>query len=264
MSELKRRLNDHFKSEVNINVYEVPGIMDFLKAPRKGIQYIKEEMQIGIYLSLAFIIVGAYCTVYLFEELWTKSRTLPFSMSWMTLINAAAVIPKIYVFNKLKTISADQSPDQIRRAMIDIFKRKYYSYNILLSIVNKVTYLVSIPISVYLWKLGVPECSYLLIFSIIYILRFSLGIFRFNSYFLTTYEPQDNPHALRQIKYNKKAVERSDPQLLGSTCSICMLDYKEGDRVLEFACGNGHYFHQSCLNRWMAHSPLCPLCKRHV
>lgn len=49
-----------------------------------------------------------------------------------------------------------------------------------------------------------------------------------------------------------------------STCSICFENYKTGDHMFEYRCGNRHVFHESCLRRW-AHQKnskrRCPICR---
>jgi len=43
----------------------------------------------------------------------------------------------------------------------------------------------------------------------------------------------------------------------GSTCSICLEDYQDGDFVSRLPCG--HLFHHSCINNWYLSRGTCPL-----
>ena len=147
---------------------------------------------------------------------------------------------------------------------MDVFKKRYYLFNMYLSLINVVSYLLSIPISFYLWGTGVNECFDLLLYSMIYIVRCFYAIYHYNLSFLDTFEGQespDNPHGFREIVYKRDEVEQTDPRLLDETCSICMGDYEEGDKIFEFKCIGGHYFHQDCLNKGMGQKNTCPLCK---
>jgi len=42
-------------------------------------------------------------------------------------------------------------------------------------------------------------------------------------------------------------------------CTICLSEFCPGDELRELGCR--HFFHASCVDRWLAHSGQCPLCK---
>ncbi|KAF9051816.1 hypothetical protein BJ165DRAFT_1340269, partial [Panaeolus papilionaceus] len=43
-------------------------------------------------------------------------------------------------------------------------------------------------------------------------------------------------------------------------CGICLFQFKDGDRAgLTSVCR--HSFHETCLERWLARSKTCPLCR---
>jgi len=43
------------------------------------------------------------------------------------------------------------------------------------------------------------------------------------------------------------------------TCSICILELKDGDRIADLSCN--HYFHGECLSEWIKKKNSCPLCQ---
>jgi len=43
-----------------------------------------------------------------------------------------------------------------------------------------------------------------------------------------------------------------------TTCSICMIDIVNGDRIGDLECG--HEFHVECLKSWVLWRNTCPLC----
>ena len=45
-------------------------------------------------------------------------------------------------------------------------------------------------------------------------------------------------------------------------CAICLDSISVGDKLMALACT--HAFHASCVRRWLAVNPLCPLCKEHA
>lgn len=45
-----------------------------------------------------------------------------------------------------------------------------------------------------------------------------------------------------------------------SRCSICLEDYKAGERVRTVPCL--HSFHSNCIDQWLSERALCPICKQ--
>ncbi|KAM3289805.1 E3 ubiquitin-protein ligase [Capsicum chacoense] len=45
-------------------------------------------------------------------------------------------------------------------------------------------------------------------------------------------------------------------------CSICLSTYDDGDELRELPCG--HFFHCTCIDKWLYMSATCPLCKRSI
>eukprot|EP00986_Skeletonema_menzelii_P000399 scaffold111_cov142-Skeletonema_menzelii.AAC.22 len=43
------------------------------------------------------------------------------------------------------------------------------------------------------------------------------------------------------------------------SCSICILELEDGDRIADLDCG--HYFHADCLSEWIKKKNSCPLCQ---
>ncbi|XP_074304392.1 RING-H2 finger protein ATL70-like [Silene latifolia] len=46
----------------------------------------------------------------------------------------------------------------------------------------------------------------------------------------------------------------------GSTCSICLGEYKESD-FLRLLPDCGHLFHIKCVDPWLRLNPTCPMCR---
>lgn len=49
---------------------------------------------------------------------------------------------------------------------------------------------------------------------------------------------------------------------LGGTCSICLEDFVEAERVFLLPCR--HLFHEACVNEWLKRHGNCPNCKRDL
>lgn len=49
----------------------------------------------------------------------------------------------------------------------------------------------------------------------------------------------------------------------GSSCSVCLSSYEDGDELRVLPCG--HRFHTECIDRWLlAQSKTCPLCSKRI
>eukprot|EP00316_Scyphosphaera_apsteinii_P012202 CAMPEP_0119345406 /NCGR_PEP_ID=MMETSP1333-20130426/107470_1 /TAXON_ID=418940 /ORGANISM="Scyphosphaera apsteinii, Strain RCC1455" /LENGTH=417 /DNA_ID=CAMNT_0007357875 /DNA_START=13 /DNA_END=1266 /DNA_ORIENTATION=- len=45
-------------------------------------------------------------------------------------------------------------------------------------------------------------------------------------------------------------------------CSICIGDFKHGERLRQLPCADTHVFHESCIQRWLEKHTSCPLCRQ--
>uniref|UniRef100_A0A7N0TXS5 RING-type domain-containing protein n=1 Tax=Kalanchoe fedtschenkoi TaxID=63787 RepID=A0A7N0TXS5_KALFE len=47
-----------------------------------------------------------------------------------------------------------------------------------------------------------------------------------------------------------------------SSCAICLEDFEEGEAVEKSGCG--HFFHEECIERWLARATPCPICRTQI
>ncbi|KAK8572498.1 hypothetical protein V6N13_048096 [Hibiscus sabdariffa] len=47
-------------------------------------------------------------------------------------------------------------------------------------------------------------------------------------------------------------------QLEAEPCCVCQEEYKDGEDVAKLECR--HDFHDDCINQWLMHKNLCPIC----
>jgi len=64
--------------------------------------------------------------------------------------------------------------------------------------------------------------------------------------------PEDMLALLPSHEFGSGAAEEAD-----SSCTICIEDFQEGERVRRLPCG--HAFHTSCVDAWLSKKPTCPL-----
>ena len=47
-------------------------------------------------------------------------------------------------------------------------------------------------------------------------------------------------------------------------CSICYVDFEEGDMLLQLPCDVKHAYHEPCISQWLSIRDTCPLCKTRL
>ena len=70
---------------------------------------------------------------------------------------------------------------------------------------------------------------------------------------------EERPVVLPQLLVEHRSLSSQDEE---RDCSICLDMTQREHEVSETVCG--HIFHRSCLQRWTATTPSCPLCRRHL
>jgi len=48
---------------------------------------------------------------------------------------------------------------------------------------------------------------------------------------------------------------------LCDTCAVCLVEFKEGERVATLSCHDSHVFHTPCIETWWQRKRACPMCK---
>ena len=65
---------------------------------------------------------------------------------------------------------------------------------------------------------------------------------------------------LNELEYDNEKSKNLSQEL--KTCSICMCDYENGDKLKLLQCT--HRFHKDCITEWLKKKGLCPVCKCDV
>ncbi|CAO3563095.1 unnamed protein product [Mortierella alpina] len=52
------------------------------------------------------------------------------------------------------------------------------------------------------------------------------------------------------------------PTIHDEECAICLFDFEDGDELRHLYCD--HFFHRTCVDRWLVKNAFCPKCKRHI
>ncbi|KAI8901755.1 hypothetical protein BC833DRAFT_576558 [Globomyces pollinis-pini] len=68
---------------------------------------------------------------------------------------------------------------------------------------------------------------------------------------------QSTPSSESNANINEDILELNDDD--DATCTICLCEYEEGDRLRQLGCK--HHFHKDCIDEWLHRNGKCPLCK---
>lgn len=72
-----------------------------------------------------------------------------------------------------------------------------------------------------------------------------------------------------QAPVNKTCLEKlpvidyTEPLPGDNDCSICVMEYQKGDKIIQLKCSPLHHFHEGCLKKWLVINGICPVC-RHI
>jgi hypothetical protein len=45
------------------------------------------------------------------------------------------------------------------------------------------------------------------------------------------------------------------------SCTICTVEYAEGDQIIVMQCDSRHFFHTECIKQWLRINSNCPICR---
>jgi hypothetical protein len=63
------------------------------------------------------------------------------------------------------------------------------------------------------------------------------------------------------LVHEVSAAERSG-DALQSQCCVCLEQFKQGEQLRILPCM--HRYHCACIDRWLAQSAACPVCKHEI
>lgn len=150
--------------------------------------------------------------------------------------------------------------------MITIFGKRVYSLTNRFSGISIISHLLSLFISLKYfftqpWTVDVDY--HLGIYAIVFHVRLMYSFYRYRKYFYGERDSQ-NKWDLEEYVFDQNAKSSIKIFKELDKCSICWLDYKHGDALMEFTCSAGHIFHVSCLSMWLEKSLTCPLCRTSI
>nr|AAD34209.1 LIM domain interacting RING finger protein [Mus musculus] len=90
----------------------------------------------------------------------------------------------------------------------------------------------------------------------------SLPFFSLAQFFLLNEDDEDQPRGLTKEQIDNLAMRSFGENDALKTCSVCITEYTEGDKLRKLPCS--HEFHVHCIDRWLSENSTCPICRRAV
>lgn len=253
---------DGLFQETTVQVTSIPGVTPIMQDPVAGLDYLRRET----------VISGAFCTAFALFVIaygrfeWGKFETLvSLYQIWIVIIALVAAAGKVLFRTVLPIQPA--APADTRIMLYGAFRKGIFTLSLLTSKMFTVSVFFAFILSIWGWLISKQGSLFLMVYPMVLSIKLFYSIEMYSREFLKGAEGaenKDNPYGFRVITYKAEEVRNSEPRLFESTCSICMGDYEENDKVYEFACPGGHYYHIGCLNDWLKNRNTCPLCKAPV
>jgi hypothetical protein len=195
-----------------------------------------------------------------------KSFSSTFLFYWLFFINLLGLIPKIITYRNFNKLRLDRDKAVLRRRMINIFGKRIYRLTTRFSGISIISHLLAIFFSFkyffsQAWKIDVDY--HLGVYAMIFHVRLLYSYYRYRKYFYFQRESQ-NKWDLQEHIFDHKAKASVKIFKELEKCSICWVDYQNGDKLAEFTCEAGHIFHLECLSSWLERSMTCPLCRVNI
>lgn len=240
-------------------LYRIEGLEVFLRRPKLGIRYTKGEMRWGI-------AVQALLSVFLLYPLTSHDFVFPWLSwivaGWLMVVNITTVALKSIVFYHLVNMNQQLPLEELRDKMKQLFAKRVYSFNGWINLVCMCSYACCFVVALLMWRFtkGMPD---LFTYSIVFLLRYAYSMYRYRAIFMQN-NPR-NPFDFVEIEYGDPEAFQTYPKLSErSTCSICLKKFEPTTRLVEFPCGNSHFFHIDCCFNWISRRLNCPVCRRDV
>ena len=103
---------------------------------------------------------------------------------------------------------------------------------------------------------------------IIFVFNIVTGIVSIGLYISKCIE--EHRESVRIVRYNRPKKINIDNlntlllcnELPDDLCSICLEDFKEGDKIKKLNCN--HVYHEECLIPWLNKNDYCPMCRQNI
>jgi hypothetical protein len=74
--------------------------------------------------------------------------------------------------------------------------------------------------------------------------------------------PPPKPRGASQSLIDSIPLERFSAETCETSCAVCLSDFEEHNMLRRLPCG--HSFHSGCVDKWLKHNKVCPLCVQDV
>jgi len=253
--------------ETFVNLDEENAQLQMIVHPLQTLPYLKSEVKIELFCNISTFIMFVF---YFPSEFYSCFECDTFLSTWLiilTLLNAIGILPNILTLWKLSYYNISMDPMMLMGGLYLVMKSNVYAYMSNLTHIKFFLYLLG---TFRVWLLARKECenTYLLTIAYMLIASFFLRIFysfvRFNLNFAgLRNETEEKPKGFSgeeistgfEVKIYGDIKEKRQ-----QSCSICMEDYRESDKIKKMKCLGEHWFHVNCIDKWLAENRTCPNC----
>lgn len=254
--------------ETFVNLDEENAQMQMILHPLQTLPYLKSEVKIELFCNICSFIAFL---VFFPSEFYTCFECDTFLSSWLiilTLLNTIGILPNILTLWKLSYYSLSMDPMNLMAGLYLVMKSNVYAYISNLTHIKFFLYLLG---TFRVWLLARKECenTYLLQIAYMLIASFFIRIFysfvRFNLNFagLQNSEADKQPKGFSPEEISKSFEVATYGEMFEKrqqSCSICMEDYKDDDKIKKMRCLGTHWFHVGCIDQWLSENKTCPNC----
>jgi Ring finger domain len=259
-----RRLISKLYEDCGLESHQIPGLAIYAKNPLIGVRFFSRQLKITLatYVFIFGTCLITFATQY--RKLYNRSLCGLIALMLSLAYSGGMASIKFLMYQMFIYLDTSQPRPELKRRMIRDMRKRIYLYNLTYTSVNYLFYIVIAMYSlvvisknlviggeVHSWQVGL--CS------AIALIRHRMLINRFNDTFMNLNTYEINPYGMEQSFYTTENRES-----LPDECSICMLDYEQGDRLLNFGCPANHTFHEVCLSKWLVAGKACPICRQEV
>ena len=253
----------------------IPGVAVYARNPTKGVLFLRRNLVGSVMVYMLIVGVGArHLATY-----WRRSADEGVFMHFNLLIAKGGLLLAFMFLTVIKTIF------YLMLRRIDLHLPKHVVKTEFVRVMKMNLFLINIRLTVFLsniGRVGLLIYFFKLVFQLFsgtemnafwpflamavhYVRGYLVTKSYYKEFMDSSMKYEDNPYNMEEIVYGDETLKnRPDIMKRVEECSVCLLDYKSGDALIVFNCGNSHVYHKECISRWLLRDNRCPLCQKAV
>ena len=252
------------QNPTNLNV-----LNDLILHPSLFIPYLSLELKNALCFNIIFFMIF----LLLFPQNLVSSLICD---QWMTLwlfflclFNISLVLPKILMIWKLNLLGRDEDRMNLSRGLWLFVRCNAFTLN---TQISKVIFGLHLFGLLRLCHINSEFCDNNSLYlytaiSLSFVLRTLFSLIRFQRTFSQNNLEKEEGLSLKQL--NGLKVEELQKGFKPKYheqdfCSICLEEFKEGEKIRVIDCPGKHIYHVGCIDRWFVSKKTCPNCNYKI